>query len=43
MAACFSGRNNLPRVDAKFGDMIGAMVRSFSMVVCNVTLLISVF
>ncbi|KAG2199754.1 hypothetical protein INT46_007031 [Mucor plumbeus] len=25
MAACFSGRNNLPRVDAKFGDMIGAM------------------
>lgn len=24
-AACFSGRNNLPRVDAKVGDMIGAM------------------
>ncbi|KAL0137950.1 hypothetical protein V8B55DRAFT_1578840 [Mucor lusitanicus] len=24
-AACYSGRNNLPRVDAKVGDMIGAM------------------
>ncbi|KAI8637849.1 hypothetical protein BD408DRAFT_423865 [Parasitella parasitica] len=24
-AACYSGRNNLPRVDAKITDMIGAM------------------